>query len=179
MENQEKTAKPPSQSLNTPPRILNKALAILLPLCIATLSYFMSTHNPELVSDMSGCASQALASLKSHLSPSTHTQETYSDTETKKASEDLVVASLEEGATRGNFRLVKRININYTDAVITQWISTKTGLKVVHVDYQGALTYPAWPLRFRMSDRRDSQGLLSTATLQSLQKVSLRRRIRV
>jgi hypothetical protein len=37
----------------------------------------------------------------------------------------------------GNFRLLKRIQLNYTDAVITKWQSQETGLRVVHVDYEG------------------------------------------
>lgn len=37
----------------------------------------------------------------------------------------------------GNFRLLKRIQLNYTEAVITKWQSQETGLRVVHVDYEG------------------------------------------
>ena len=43
----------------------------------------------------------------------------------------------------GNFRLLKRIQLNYTDAVITKWQSQETGLRVVHVDYEGTAYYAA------------------------------------
>ena len=40
----------------------------------------------------------------------------------------------------GNFELLKRIPLNYMDNVtITKWRSTETGLKVVHVDYEGPI----------------------------------------
>jgi hypothetical protein len=39
----------------------------------------------------------------------------------------------------GNFELLKRINLNYTDVTITKWRSKDTGLKVVHVDYEGPI----------------------------------------
>lgn len=39
----------------------------------------------------------------------------------------------------GNFELLKRIALNYTDVTITKWRSKDTGLKVVHVDYEGPI----------------------------------------
>ena len=40
----------------------------------------------------------------------------------------------------GNFELLKRIPLNYTDVVtITKWLSKETGLKVVHVDHEGPI----------------------------------------
>lgn len=42
-------------------------------------------------------------------------------------------------ATRshGNFDLLKRIKLDYTDVVVSKWKSRKTGLTVVHMDYEG------------------------------------------
>ena len=37
----------------------------------------------------------------------------------------------------GNFDLVKRVKLNYTDVVVSKWRSRKTGLSIVHVDYEG------------------------------------------
>jgi hypothetical protein len=53
----------------------------------------------------------------------------------------------EEGMTRGtpktdsigNFELLKRITLNYTGVTITKWRSKDTGLKIVHVGYEGPI----------------------------------------
>ncbi len=37
----------------------------------------------------------------------------------------------------GNFDLVKRVKVEYTDVVISKWKSRETGLTVVHLDYEG------------------------------------------
>lgn len=37
----------------------------------------------------------------------------------------------------GNFDLVKRIKLDYTDVVVSKWQSRVTGLTVVHLDYEG------------------------------------------
>lgn len=37
----------------------------------------------------------------------------------------------------GNFDLVKRLKLNYTDVVVSKWRSRNTGLSIVHVDYEG------------------------------------------
>jgi len=37
----------------------------------------------------------------------------------------------------GNFDLVKRIKLDYTDVVVSRWQSRVTGLTVVHLDYEG------------------------------------------
>jgi len=39
----------------------------------------------------------------------------------------------------GNFELLKRIPLYHTDVTITKWRSKETGLKVVHVDYEGPI----------------------------------------
>ncbi|KIM20884.1 hypothetical protein M408DRAFT_30019 [Serendipita vermifera MAFF 305830] len=39
----------------------------------------------------------------------------------------------------GDFHLLKRIALNYTDVTITKWRSEKTGLRVIHVDYEGPI----------------------------------------
>lgn len=55
---------------------------------------------------------------------------------------DLPITEHKEGLidsqnyTIGNFHLIKRIQLNYTDAVITKWQSQETGLRVVHIDYE-------------------------------------------
>ncbi|KAG8804325.1 hypothetical protein FRC16_009538 [Serendipita sp. 398] len=48
-------------------------------------------------------------------------------------------STLREGDHIGNFKLTKKIKLNYTDVVITQWRSEETGLKIVHVDYEGPI----------------------------------------
>jgi hypothetical protein len=37
----------------------------------------------------------------------------------------------------GNFDLVKRFKLNFTDVVISKWRSRVTGLSIVHLDYDG------------------------------------------
>jgi hypothetical protein len=37
----------------------------------------------------------------------------------------------------GNFDLVKRVKLDYTDVVVSKWQSRVTGLTVVHLDYEG------------------------------------------
>lgn len=39
----------------------------------------------------------------------------------------------------GNFDLIKRVKLDYTDVVISKWKSRVTGLSVVHLDYEGAV----------------------------------------
>jgi len=39
----------------------------------------------------------------------------------------------------GNFELLGQTSLNDTDATITRWRSKETGLKVVHVDYEGPI----------------------------------------
>jgi len=39
--------------------------------------------------------------------------------------------------TFGNFDLVKRVELDYTDVVISKWQSRVTGLSVVHLDFEG------------------------------------------
>ncbi len=43
--------------------------------------------------------------------------------------------------SHGNFDLVKRVKLDYTDIVVSKWKSRKTGLAVVHLDYQGKAPY--------------------------------------
>jgi hypothetical protein len=37
----------------------------------------------------------------------------------------------------GNFDLIKRIKLDFTDVVVSKWRSRVTGLSVVHLDYEG------------------------------------------
>jgi hypothetical protein len=39
--------------------------------------------------------------------------------------------------TFGNFDLIKRVALDYTDVVLSKWQSRVTGLSVVHLDYEG------------------------------------------
>lgn len=43
--------------------------------------------------------------------------------------------------TFGNFDLLKRVKLDYTDVVISKWQSRVTGLSVVHVDFEGECIY--------------------------------------
>ena len=38
----------------------------------------------------------------------------------------------------GNFDLVKRVKLDFTDVVVSKWRSNVTGLTVIHLDYEGA-----------------------------------------
>lgn len=40
----------------------------------------------------------------------------------------------------GNFDLVQRLQLDYTDVVVSKWRSRVTGLTLVHLDYEGAFT---------------------------------------
>lgn len=51
-----------------------------------------------------------------------------------KLNEPSEISKLDEV---GSFRLLKRITLDYTDTIITKWQSQDTGLRVVHVDYEG------------------------------------------
>lgn len=37
----------------------------------------------------------------------------------------------------GNFDLVKRVKLDYTDLLLSKWQSRVTGLSVVHLDFEG------------------------------------------
>ncbi len=37
----------------------------------------------------------------------------------------------------GNFDLVRRVKLDFTDVVVSKWRSRVTGLSVVHLDYTG------------------------------------------
>lgn len=39
----------------------------------------------------------------------------------------------------GNFELIRRIKLDFTDVVVSKWRSRITGLTVVHLDYEGVL----------------------------------------
>lgn len=47
----------------------------------------------------------------------------------------------------GNFDLVRRVKLDFTDTIITKWRSRVTGLSVVHIGYDGKLPMPhrSWP----------------------------------
>ena len=39
--------------------------------------------------------------------------------------------------TFGNFDLVKRVQLDYTDVAVSKWRSRVTGLSIVHLDFEG------------------------------------------
>lgn len=69
----------------------------------------------------------------------------------------------------GNFDLVKRVKLDYTDVVVSKWQSRVTGLTVVHLDYEG--------IRFLIPatfvHQYHSQHPSSMATLLLVPKVSV------
>lgn len=40
----------------------------------------------------------------------------------------------------GNFDLLNRVKLDFTDVVVSKWRSRVTGLSVVHLDYEGTLS---------------------------------------
>jgi len=38
----------------------------------------------------------------------------------------------------GNYNLIKRVKLNFTDVVVSKWKSSVTGLTVIHLDYDGS-----------------------------------------
>ena len=43
--------------------------------------------------------------------------------------------------TYGNFDLIKRVKLDFTDVTVSSWRSRVTGLSVVHLDYEGTLSH--------------------------------------
>lgn len=41
--------------------------------------------------------------------------------------------------SHGNFDLVRRVKLDYTDVVVSKWRSRKTGLSIVHMDYEAPI----------------------------------------
>lgn len=41
--------------------------------------------------------------------------------------------------TFGNFDLIRRVKLDYTDVEVSKWQSRVTGLSVVHLDFEGEL----------------------------------------
>jgi len=37
----------------------------------------------------------------------------------------------------GNYNLIKRVKLDFTNVVVSKWKSSVTGLTVIHLDYQG------------------------------------------
>jgi hypothetical protein len=37
----------------------------------------------------------------------------------------------------GNYNLIKRVKLDFTDVVVSKWKSSVTGLTVIHLDYEG------------------------------------------
>lgn len=41
----------------------------------------------------------------------------------------------------GNYDLIKRVKLDFTDVTISKWQSRITGLTVIHLDYEGTWEY--------------------------------------
>jgi hypothetical protein len=39
----------------------------------------------------------------------------------------------------GNYKLLKRVKLDFTDVVVSKWKSSLTGLTVIHLDYEGTV----------------------------------------
>jgi hypothetical protein len=39
----------------------------------------------------------------------------------------------------GNYNLIKRVKLDFTDVVVSKWKSSVTGLTVIHLDYEGII----------------------------------------
>lgn len=37
----------------------------------------------------------------------------------------------------GNFDLIRKVELDFTDVVVSKWKSRVTGLNVIHLDYEG------------------------------------------
>jgi hypothetical protein len=37
----------------------------------------------------------------------------------------------------GNFDLIKKVELDFTDVIVSKWKSRVTGLNVIHLDYEG------------------------------------------
>lgn len=47
----------------------------------------------------------------------------------------------------GNYHLVRRVKLDFTDVVVSKWRSSVTGLTVIHLDYEGiGWPYPVYQL---------------------------------
>lgn len=58
----------------------------------------------------------------------------------------LPTATVDAERKLGNFDLVKRVKLDFTDVVISKWRSRITGLSVVHLDYEGAYLRQTSPM---------------------------------
>jgi hypothetical protein len=41
----------------------------------------------------------------------------------------------------GNYELIKRVELDFTDVVVSKWKSSVTGLTVIHVDYESMFCF--------------------------------------
>lgn len=62
---------------------------------------------------------------------------------------------MDTSQTFGNFDLVRRFKLDFTDVMVSKWRSCVTGLSVVHLDYEGKiyaqLSIPASQIGPRLS----------------------------
>ncbi|KZS93010.1 hypothetical protein SISNIDRAFT_454956 [Sistotremastrum niveocremeum HHB9708] len=55
-------------------------------------------------------------------------------------------------AKLGNFDLVKSIKVDYTDLTVSKWISSKTGLTLIHLDYEAPIVKGYFVVRTEIFD---------------------------
>ena len=52
-----------------------------------------------------------------------------------------MVTQAKPSDAHGNFDLITKTKLDYTNLEVSKWKSRETGLSVVHLDYEGALCY--------------------------------------
>ncbi|KAL0951071.1 hypothetical protein HGRIS_007809 [Hohenbuehelia grisea] len=72
-------------------------------------------------------------------SPSCSTRHGWSSTFTHGRNTRTMSSTAMAKETFGNFDLVRRVSLDFTDVVVSKWKSRTTGLSVVHLDYEAPL----------------------------------------
>ncbi|KAF9044800.1 hypothetical protein BDZ89DRAFT_1191615 [Hymenopellis radicata] len=76
--------------------------------------------------------------------------------------------------TFGNFDLIKRVKVDYTDVVISKWKSRETGLTVVHLDYEAPIVNGYFVVATEIFDDSGCPHTLEQCSrLHGIQKVSV------
>jgi hypothetical protein len=63
-------------------------------------------------------------------------------TATRTTSFQLSTSMVQSPQSFGNYDLIKRVKLDFTDVVVSKWKSRITGLTVVHLDYEGTRIIP-------------------------------------
>lgn len=56
-----------------------------------------------------------------------------------------------ESETFGNFDLLQRVKLDYTDVEISRWQSRVTGLNIAHVDFDGKHIRQRWVASLKLA----------------------------